>query len=140
MGAESVLAEARHIALLLRAASDATRSIFGEIAGSLNLPVQQARALCFLEEPVAMTELARMYGCDKSYITQLADQMEEQGLVLRSPGPDRRSKLLQLTPLGATKRLALEAQIARRSPALHRLNRTERATLIGLLTKLVQVS
>jgi hypothetical protein len=44
-----------------------------------------------------MRMLADRLACERSYITGLADQLEERGLVTRATGEDRRVKLLALT-------------------------------------------
>jgi DNA-binding MarR family transcriptional regulator len=51
-------------------------------------------------------------------------------------GPDRRVKLLELTRAGLDLREAVQQQVADRSPAMTRLNETERRALVRLLDKL----
>lgn len=136
MSAQSQLLEARRLAQLLLSATELSKEIFAEISGEVGVPVQVARALCLLEGQTSMSELASKFTCDKSYITPLADQMEEMGLLERVPGVDRRKKLLELTPLGLTAQTQLEAQIALRSPVMVSLTPTERETLEQLLAKL----
>jgi len=90
-----------------------------------------------LDEPAPMSELADAFACDRSYITSLADQLEERALAVRTPGADRRIKLLELTEPGR----ALRDQIARAVSAsglvLTRLDDTQRATLQPLLAALL---
>ena len=136
MSAQSQLLEAIRLAQLLLSATELSKEIFAEIAREVGVPVQVARALCLIEGPTSMSELASKFTCDKSYITPLADQMEEMGLLERVPGVDRRKKLLELTPLGLTAQTQLEAQIALRSPVMVSLTPTERETLEQLLAKL----
>jgi DNA-binding MarR family transcriptional regulator len=61
-------------------------------------------------EGVSMRELGEIWQCDASYVTSLADGLEERGLAERRPHPtDRRIKMLALTPKGvAAKERALE--------------------------------
>ena len=60
---------------------------------------------------VRMGDLAEHWGCDASYVTSLADGLDERGLAERRPHPtDRRVKTLVHTPAGwALRRRALDA-------------------------------
>jgi DNA-binding MarR family transcriptional regulator len=60
---------------------------------------------------VRMGDLAEHWGCDASYVTSLADGLDERGLAERRPHPtDRRVKTLVLTPAGwALRQRALDA-------------------------------
>ena len=52
-----------------------------------------------------MSDLAETWGCDASYVTTLADGLQERGLAERRPHPtDRRVKTIVLTPEGRAKR------------------------------------
>ncbi len=52
-------------------------------------------------EPLPLSELAKIQHCVRSNITQLVDRLEKDGLVRRRADPaDRRSVLAQLTPAG----------------------------------------
>jgi DNA-binding MarR family transcriptional regulator len=54
---------------------------------------------------VPMRDLADFWGCDASYVTSLADALEERGLVERRPHPtDRRVKMIALTEDGIAAR------------------------------------
>ena len=54
---------------------------------------------------VPMRDLADFWGCDASYVTSLADALEERGLVERRPHPtDRRVKMIALTEKGIAAR------------------------------------
>ena len=130
-----LLSEARSLSELLLSSSDLARGIFAEIAGGLEVPVSVARGLCALEKSESMSGLAVKLRCDKSYITPLTDQMEALGYVNRVPGPDRRTKIIQLTNKGEIARDKLEAEIAKRSPMMNRLTKSERQTLRVLLEK-----
>ncbi len=60
-----------------------------------------AIALHHLDEPIAMGALAERLSCDASYVTGLADRLEELGLAERRVDPtDRRVKQLALTEAG----------------------------------------
>lgn len=52
-----------------------------------------------------MRELADHWGCDASYVTSIADALEERGLAERRPHPsDRRIKMIALTDAGTLAR------------------------------------
>src|SRR5216110_3367969 len=54
---------------------------------------------------VPMRDLADRWGFDASYVTSLADALEERGLVERRPHPtDRRVKMLAITRKGVQAR------------------------------------
>lgn len=130
------LAEARELSELLIASSELARSIFGEIANELEIPVSISRALCAMDSAAPMSELAGKLHCDKSYVTSLADQLESMALIERVPGPDRRIKILELTATGTTLRDELERRVARLTPAMTELTADERKTLKTLLEKI----
>lgn len=138
MSADKTLAEARELSQLMIDAADLSKDVFSNIAQELNIPVSLARAICLLETPAPMTELAARLSCDKSYITPLADQMESLGLINRVPGADRRTKLLELTPKGKAVRKSLGEKVAEFSPVMVALNAAERAIFVKLLAKIVK--
>ena len=137
MMSAATIDEARRLAQLLLGAAQRAQAEFAVIAAELTLPVAIARVICQLSEPIALHQLAAMMACDKSYITPLADQLEALGLGIRLPGPNRRSKVLQLTAQGEAMRMRLEAHIAARSPVMIALNECERDILSDLLAKIV---
>jgi DNA-binding MarR family transcriptional regulator len=136
MSQQDALSEARDLSYLLLASSDKAKDLFATIANELDIPVPVTRALCAMEGPAPMSELATRLRCDKSYITPLADQLEKMALVKRIPGPDRRVKILELTPEGIELRDILEARIAELSPVMNALTVSERSVLKTLLEKI----
>lgn len=136
MSEPDALSEARDLSYLLLASSDKAKDLFATIANEMSIPVSITRALCAMEGPAPMSELATRLRCDKSYITPLADQLEEMALVKRVPGPDRRVKMLELTPKGVELRDKLESRIAELSPAMNVLTLSERSALKSLLEKI----
>ena len=84
-----------------------------------------------------MGDLSQKLACDKSYITQLADQLEELELIERVPGADRRTKLLALTASGKTLRSELAKSAGSKSPIMKALNEHEREQLATLLGKIL---
>ena len=97
---EAQLAEAGRLAQLLVDIAKQAMADFAATVGELGLPVHLARAIVLLGNPAPMRDLADQLNCDRSYITSLADQLEERGLVSRAVGDDRRVKLLTLTDAG----------------------------------------
>ena len=89
-------------------------------------------------EPVAMRDLADHFGCDASYITELVDGLEEQGLATRQPHPtDRRVRTVVLTDKGAKARETVQ-QVMWQVPAVFSaLTPAEQRQLRDLVRKLV---
>jgi DNA-binding MarR family transcriptional regulator len=85
-----------------------------------------------------MSELAETWGCDASYVTTLADGLQERGLAQRRPHPtDRRVKTIVLTPEGrALRERALEL-LAEPPSAFGALTAAEQRQLRDLLRKVV---
>lgn len=131
--------QAHHLSQLLVGIAEQAKVDFTEIAASLGLPVHLARAVVALSEPAPMRDLAGHLACDRSYITSLADQLEERGLVRRVTGDDRRIKLLQLTDEGLAVRKTISDAVAERALVLRRLDDQQRATLTPLLEALAGV-
>jgi DNA-binding MarR family transcriptional regulator len=74
---------------------------------SLGISPGSMKTLLRLEpgQGVPMRDLADFWGCDASYVTSLADSLEERGLVERRPHPtDRRVKMIALTEQGMAAR------------------------------------
>jgi DNA-binding MarR family transcriptional regulator len=137
---EERYAEAQRLSHLLVVIADNAKCDFATSAGALGLPVHLARAVLMLNEPAPMRVLAEQLSCDRSYITNLADQLEERGLVERVPGDDRRVKLLALTPHGVSVRDALSDSVGRQSRVLRRLDDAQRASLALLLEAMADES
>jgi DNA-binding MarR family transcriptional regulator len=74
------------------------------LRGALNLGRGSGRVkalLCLAEGPMSLSELAEAVRVDAPYATLIVDNLEERGLVERSPDPaDRRRKLVALTAEG----------------------------------------
>lgn len=93
-------------------------------------------ALQALDEPMPMNVLAERMGTDASYLTGIADRLEERGLVERRPHPtDRRIKYLALTDEGHRLRRELRRRLWSDVPALQALTPDERDQLRRLLTR-----
>lgn len=133
---EDRYAEARRLSRLLISIAEHAKCDFAQAAATLGVPVHLARAVLLLHEPAPMRTLAEGLSCDRSYITNLADQLEERGLVERVTGDDRRVKLLTLTPDGVALRDQLAETVATQSIVLRRLDDDQRAALAPLLEAL----
>ena len=128
--------EARDTAALLMHVTEQTLQNFGAAAAAFELTVAQARALLALEGAAPMRSLAEHLRCDASYVTGIADRLEQRGLVSRAAqAGDRRVKLLQLTPDGRRLRSKLQARMLETSPVMVALEAGERALLRDLLAK-----
>lgn len=122
---------------MLVAIAEQAKADFAEIVAPFGLPVHLARAVLMLETPAPMRDLADQLACDRSYVTNLADQLEDRGLVERVPGEDRRVKLLSLTKSGLALRAEISSAIAERSMVLQRLTDSQRKALAPLLEALL---
>jgi DNA-binding MarR family transcriptional regulator len=107
-------------------------------AEALGLTMAVGKALLRLDpdEPMSMRKLACALRCDNSYVTSVADALEERGLAYRQPHPsDRRVKVLVLSPAGKKARRRLE-QIRDVPPAaFSALTEKETQKLAALLAK-----
>ncbi len=112
-----------------------TNAMFAGYMAELNLSLPMAHALRELTQPMPMGALAEKLSCDASYITGLADQLEERGLVSREPDPgDRRVRRLVITPLGEATAAKLQAQMVENHPIFTFLTDDEMATLLGIMS------
>lgn len=131
------LAQATQLSQMLIDVVERAKSDFAEIAASFGLPVPLARAICLLDTPAPMRDIAARLVCERSYVTSLADELEQRGLITRVPGEDRRVKLLTLTTAGTELRDQIAAAVAVRSLVFRRLDATQRRQLEPLLEQLL---
>ena len=136
--------------MITRAGREAWRTMLGilylrvrarveEAADTVGVSPGALRALSILEPGGGrpMRELAERWGCDASYITSLADDLEGQGLARREPHPtDRRVKMLVLTDAGLALREQAHALLTEPPDALDALTAEEQRTLRDLLKKI----
>ncbi|WP_083948136.1 MarR family winged helix-turn-helix transcriptional regulator [Thermobifida cellulosilytica] len=134
---EERLREARELAELLVRVAEESKAVFARTAGEIGLPAHLARAVASLDGPMPMRELADRLACDRSNITGIADQLEQRGLAERTPGRDRRVKLLQLTPAGRRLRADIADRVSNSALVLQRLDDAQRAQLRPLLQALL---
>jgi DNA-binding MarR family transcriptional regulator len=108
------------------------------IAGAFGIAPHDLLAMFKLDGPLPMKELAQRMGCDASFITSIADELEKRGFVRREPGQrDRRVKNLVLTPEGQAAKERLMAQLAAKMPWCYALDEAEQSCFLGLLRKML---
>jgi DNA-binding MarR family transcriptional regulator len=113
-------------------------SVGHSIADGFGVTPPDLLAMFKLEGALAMKELAQRLGCDASFVTAIADNLEKRGFVRREPSQrDRRIKNLVLTPDGLTAKERLMAQLAAKMPWCYALDEAERQCLLSLLRKML---
>jgi len=86
-----------------------------------------------------MRDLAERFACDASYITELVDGLEEQGLAIRQTHPsDRRVRTVVLTDKGAKARESVQQVMWRVPEVFGALTAAEQRQLRDLVRKLVE--
>jgi DNA-binding MarR family transcriptional regulator len=111
------------------------------LAEELGVPLFCLKALHRLGAPVTMSELGKQLHCDRSFVTMIADTLEDRGLARREPNPtDRRLKNLVLTPQGMELKKRLEAALLTQMPWACALDMTERAALLELIRKMTRAT
>jgi DNA-binding MarR family transcriptional regulator len=136
--ASSPEAQSREILDVLTGVVKQAAAISHCIAAGFGLTPPDLLALFKLDDPMPMKDLARLMGCDASFITVIADSLEAHGLLRREPGQrDRRVKNLVLTPEGIAARERLLTELAAKMPWRAGLDDTERGCFLALLKKMV---
>jgi DNA-binding MarR family transcriptional regulator len=112
-------------------------AISHSIAERLGLSPSDLLALFKLDDGITMKELARRMGCDASFVTMVADELEKHGLARREQSErDRRVKNLVLTPEGVAAKEEMMRELAARMPWSSALSYTERQSFLSLLRKM----
>jgi DNA-binding MarR family transcriptional regulator len=114
------------------------RKRFMALASEYDLSPPQLGALKALdpEQPLAMSELAAILGCDNSNVTGIVDRLEYRGLVERRPAEhDRRVKLLALTDEGRELRDALADRLHAPPAQLSALSEADQRALRDILAR-----
>src|SRR5437879_4214319 len=89
---------AQEILDTLGALSNHMKAHFERVVQPFGLPAPCAKALCLIEGSASMKDLGARIHCDGSFVTSIADALEERGLVRREiDQQDRRIKNLVLT-------------------------------------------
>jgi DNA-binding MarR family transcriptional regulator len=92
-------------------------------------------ALAQLTGSMSMGELGQRLGCERSFITTIADELEGKALIRRElDRADRRQRNIVLTGQGSAVRARLEAELFGRLPWRQALDDRQRASLLELLT------
>ena len=108
-----------------------------QLAKELGIPVFCLKALHRLGTPVTMKDLGEQLHVDRSFVTMIADALEEHGLAKREAHPaDRRSTNLILTPDGIALKERLETALVAQMPWSHTLDMDEKASLLTLIHKM----
>jgi MarR family transcriptional regulator, organic hydroperoxide resistance regulator len=112
--------------------------VWHSLATSFRLAGPDLLAMFKMEGGLAMKDLAARMGCDASFITTIADNLEKRGFVRREPSQrDRRVKNLVLTEEGMAAKERLLAQVADRMPWCYALDDEERRCFLTLLRKMI---
>ena len=108
------------------------------IADGFGITPPDLLAMFKLDGALAMKELAQRLGCDASFVTAIADNLERHGFAHREPSKrDRRIKILQLTSEGLAAKERLMAQLAAKMPWCYALDDAERRCFLMLLRKML---
>jgi len=108
-----------------------------DIGKDLALPPPVAMAL--IGGTISMRELGQRLGCERSFITVIADELERRALIQREPDrTDRRVKNLVLTPEGAALRARLDSEFFAHLPWQRALDEDQRASLLSVINTLIQ--
>lgn len=112
------------------------------VTEALGLSFARTRALRRLvDQPLTLRELAARLGADPPYATLIVDDLQERGLVQRTPHPqDRRAKLVQLTASGRAAAVRAREILEQPPPALRALPPDEVASLLRVLERLQQLA
>jgi DNA-binding MarR family transcriptional regulator len=108
------------------------------VARDLGLSPPAVMALAQLTGGMAMGELGRRLGYERSFVTAIADELEGKALIRRELDPaDRRQRTIVLTGQGNAVRARLEAEFFGRLPWRQALDEQQRANLLSLLATVV---
>lgn len=108
------------------------------VSEALGLSWARARALRRLATQAhTLRGLAEVLAADPPYVTLMVDDLEQRGLVQRTPHPDdRRSKLVQLTPAGRAAAARANAILDEPPAALREASAEDLETLLRVLERL----
>jgi DNA-binding MarR family transcriptional regulator len=110
------------------------------VSEALGLSFARVRALRRLAvEPHTLRALAELLVADPPYVTLIVDDLEERGLVQRTPHPeDRRAKLVQLTAAGRAAAARADAIMDEPPAALLDAPAEDLAALLRVLERLAR--
>jgi DNA-binding MarR family transcriptional regulator len=112
------------------------------VSEALGLSFARVRALRRLaEQPLTLRALAERLAADPPYVTLMVDDLEDRGLVKRTPHPDdRRAKLVQLTAAGRAAAARADAILDEPPAALRELPDEDLTALSRIVERLQQDS
>src|SRR5579884_4182899 len=103
-------------------------------AQRFDVPAPCLKALRLVDGAISMKELGARIHCDASFVTAIADMLEERGLARREVDPaDRRVKRLVPTAKGLAMRRRVLDEVFGDVPGLRTLDERERSSLLRLL-------
>jgi DNA-binding MarR family transcriptional regulator len=117
------------------------RRRFMALASEYELSPPQLGALKAMDpdQPLAMSQLAGILGCDNSNVTGIVDRLEYRGLVERRPADhDRRVKLLALTDEGRALRESLAERLHAPPAELAALSAVDQRALRDILARALE--
>jgi DNA-binding MarR family transcriptional regulator len=131
-------AELSEVWLRMMALFFARRDQFFATLQELALTPPHGHALISLRHgPVRMRDMAEMMACDASYVTAVADRLDELGLAeRRNAADDRRVRELALTAKGARVAQQLDDVFTSPPDVLLELSAADRNTLLRIMRKL----
>ncbi|APX65709.1 MarR family transcriptional regulator [Sphingomonas sp. gentR] len=90
--------------------------------------------------PMTQATLARAAAVEQATMAATLSRMERDGLLRRKPDPaDRRSALIELTPLGQDKLVTIRAAVSRiNARAMTQLSEHEQEQYLRLVTKIIK--
>ncbi len=107
------------------------------LAERFDVPMSCVKAIRRLDAAVTMKDLGQRLHCDPSFVTMIADALEQRGLAKREPNPgDRRIKNLVLTPRGHEVKATIEQETLGEMPWTRALNVDEREQFLRLVRKM----
>ncbi len=111
-----------------------------EVTDALDLSFARVKALRRLAaRPSTGRELAAALGADPPYVTLIVDDLEQRGLVERTPHPtDRRAKVVRATPAGRRAADQAERILGEPPAALRALPAGDLAALDRIVTTLLR--
>lgn len=117
------------------------RAYFDQTAAQFGLGPTEAKALLRLDGALPMRELAAELQCDASYVTDIADRLENGGLVTRTVDQnDRRVKNLEITDEGKRIRQTLHERLFANVPGVVSLSSEKQQALRDLLLEVVSAA
>jgi DNA-binding MarR family transcriptional regulator len=110
------------------------------VSEALGLSFARVRALRRLAaQPHTLRALAERLAADPPYVTLIVDDLEQRGLVRRTPHPqDRRSKLVALTAAGRAAAARADAILDEPPAALRDLPAADLAALLRVLERVAR--